>query len=86
MRARHGNVLKPPSDFNFDYYIMLPNSLKLRTSSDSSTLITISLLSFYASSVCGCHFVYFGIAISLQTSRIQRKQRACAASVDGLLH
>ena len=85
MSTRHGRVVRPPRDPNFDYSFVLPGSLCIRISSTSRTSMTISTYSFYASASCIPHVAHAGTAIPLQESRIRREQRACAASLGELV-
>ena len=85
MRTRHGRVVRPPRDHNFNYSFMLPNSLFIHTSSASSTLRTNIPSLFYASASCMSHVVHSGPAISLQKSRIRREQRARATYLGELV-
>ena len=81
MRTRHGRVVRPPRDPNFDYSFVLPGSLCIHTSSVSRTSMTVSPLSFCASAFCMPHVAHSGTAVPMQESRIRREQRARAASL-----
>ena len=81
MRTRHGRVVRPPRDPNFDYSFVLPGSLCIRTSSASRTSMTVSPLSFYAPASCMPAVAPSRTAVLMQESRIRREQRARAASL-----